>query len=239
MYEIALCDDDAAFAAEFERLLADALNTRNISYHLTLFADTSSLQSAMENGTSYHLLFLDILFDTEQGIRFGKFVREQKWNTDIIFVTTAPEYAIDGYDAAPLHYLLKPVSPDKLDAALERFLHKNAVPGLCFTTPKGLLHVQISEILYFEIYGHEITIHKTDGQKETCTGTLKDLEELLPPMTFVRPHRSYLVNFDHISEISRYQIRLFSGDIIPISKNLYNSIQNKFIDYASQKCLFF
>lgn len=90
-----------------------------------------------------------------------------------------------------------------------------------------------------EIFGHEIIIHKTDGVKESCTGTLKELEVLLPAQTFVRPHRSYLVNLDHISEIARYQIRLSSGDTIPISKKLYKQIQNSFIDYADKKCLSF
>lgn len=239
MYEIALCDDDTAFSASFKKLLSDTLDSKGISCHLTLFTDIASLRYAMENGQGYDLIFLDILFETEQGIRFAKFLRERKWNTDIIFVTGTSEYAVDGYEVSPLHYLLKPVDPEKLSAALERFLQKNTFPGLCFTTPKGLLHIKISDIVYFEIYGHEITIHRADGAKETCTGTLKDLEELLPPMTFVRPHRSYLVNFDHISEIVRYQMRLSSGDTIPISKNLYLKIQRSFIDYASKKCLSF
>lgn len=202
-----------------------------------MFSDISSLQRAIENGQKYLLLFLDILFGTEEGIHFARFLREKKYNTDIIFVTSCTDYAVTSYDVSALHYLVKPVSPEKLDAALNRFLDSHTYSSLCFATTRALLHVRITDILFFEIYGHEIIIHKTDGTKETCTGTLKELGKQLPTQTFVRPHRSYLVNLDYISEITRYQIRLSSGDTVPISKNLYQQIQGSFIDYADKKCI--
>lgn len=237
MYEIALCDDDNTFSDAFGRMLSDALDAKDVSYRLTSFSDIISLQNALENGITYHLIFLDIIFQKEDGLFFANFLRKQKWKTDLIFVTSSSDYAVAGYDAAPLHYLLKPVSSDKLEQALERFLDKNNPLSICFTTPKGILHIRLSDILYFEIYDHNIIIHKTDRKKETCIGTLKDIEISLPPMTFVRPHRSYLVNLDYISEIVRYRMRLSSGETIPISKNLYNQIQDKFIDYAGQKSI--
>lgn len=235
MYEIAVCDDDAVFISSFEKLLSKLLEARKLPFRLTLFSDTASLQRAIEDGQKYSLLFLDILFGEEAGIRFAKFLREKKCNTDIIFVTCCPEYAVSSYDVSPLHYLIKPVDLEKLDTALTRFLDSKPLHSLTFATPKGLLHVQITDILFFEIYDHKIIIHKTNGMKETCTGTLRELEKLLPSQTFVRPHRSYLVSLDHISEITRYQIRLSSGDTIPISKNLYRQTQSVFIDYADKK----
>lgn len=237
MYEIALCGDDITFTATFEKMLYSALAARNLPCHLVSFTDIPSLQNAMEHGYKYNLIFLDILFQKENGIEFARFLREQEDNTDIVFVSTNPEYAITGYDVAPLHYLLKPVKPDKLEAALDRFLSKNTTPGISFTTSRGVFRLLLSEILYFEIYGHNITIHQTNGKKETCTGTLKELEKHLPPMTFVRPHRSYIINLDHVSEITRFRIQLSSGEIIPISKNLFHKIQHQFIDYAAQKSI--
>lgn len=239
MYKIAICDDDITFSSEFEKMLSETLEARKISFQLTRFTDTAALRQALESGQKYHLLFLDIMFQTEQGIRFARFLQKKKFNIDIIFVTSTPDYAVASYDVSSLHYLIKPVDQKKLDDAVDRFLARHASQRLYFNTPKGSLQVRIDDILYFEIFGHKITIHKTNGKKEICGGTLKELELLLPAQIFVRPHRSYLVNFDYISEISRYQIQLSSGDTVPISKNLYKQIQSSFIDYAEKKCLSF
>ena len=239
MYEIALCDDDIAFLSTLQNQLSEIMNTRGIPCHLSVFSSISSLWDSIKIERHYHLIFLDILFDGEEGIRFAELLRKKQYPVDIVFMTVAPEYAVASYDMSPLHYLVKPVQPAKLEAAMNRFLEKNAFRFLSFTTPSGMLQVAIADILYFEIYGHKIFIHKTDKTKETCTGTLKKLENFLPPLTFVRPHRSYLVNLEYISEIIRYQIRLSSGDIIPVSKNLYQQIQGSFIDYADKRCLSF
>ena len=177
---------------------------------------------------SCHLTFFEDTSSLMQAFRNG-----QRYS--LIFLDI---YAVESYDAAPLHYLLKPVSREKLETALERFLIKNTPRLLHFTTSKGHLSVPIADILFFEIYGHEIIIHKTDKTTEYFTGTLKELEHLLPPLSFVRPHRSYLVSLSHISEITRYRIRLSSGDLIPISKNLYQHTQDCFIDYADKRSLF-
>lgn len=239
MYEIAICDDDIVFSSTFEKLLSQLLDEKKASYRLTHFSDPDSLRQAIEQGKTYNLIFLDILFDSEKGIHFAHFLRNKRYNTDIIFMSTTSDYAVSSYDVSALYYLEKPIDQKKMEAALDRFFEKNTMRSLHFTTSRGILHIQIDDILYFEIYSHRIVIHKADGTKETCTGTLKELENLLPSLTFVRPHRSYLVNFGHISEIIRYQIRLSSGDIIPISKNLYRHVQDNFIKYADKNCLSF
>lgn len=234
MYEIAVCDDDSAFLSSFKPMLEKALKARSTTYNLNFYNDPSVLMHAMDHGRKFDLLFLDIYYDTEKGIRFAKALREKNDQTDIVFMTALTDYAVESYDAAPLHYLLKPIDPEKLDIALTRFLEKNSPQKLHFMTTRGHLYAPVIDIVFIEIYGHEIIIHLANGTKETCIGTLKGLEPLLPELTFVRPHRSYLVNLGHISEITRYQIRLSSGDLIPVSKNLYNNILSSFINYANQ-----
>ena len=141
---------------------------------------------------------------------------------------------VASYDYAPLHYLTKPIDQDRLTMALSRFLDKYTPRSLHFTTARGDLYVQIRDIAYFEIYGHQIVIHKTDGARELCTGTLKEIEHILPTLTFIRPHRSYLVSLDKFAEIVRYQIRLSTGDIIPVSRSLYQQTQRSIIEYADR-----
>lgn len=235
MYEIAVCDDDHVFLSSFKPMLKKVLDIRHIDYHLSFFHDPSALLDEMKNGHKFHLLFLDIYYDTGRGLSFAKTLREKNDQTDIIFMTTISGYALECYDVAPLHYLLKPIDPKKLETAVTRFLEKNAHLKLHFMTANGHLYVPIADILYFEIYGHKIVIHLSDGTKESYMGTLKELERQLPDSVFARPYRSYLVNLRHITKVARYQIQLSSGDSIPVSKNLYNSLLVSLINYDTKQ----
>lgn len=235
MYEIAICDDNAVFAAGFETQLSQALASRSADCHLSVFSEPASLMDQLERGQSCDLLFLDVVFaETEQGIRFAMALRERQPDTAVIFMSTDPGFALDSYDAAPLHYLKKPVDPAKLDEARDRLFRLRAPWTLRLPSAGGQIQVRVEDILYFEVYSHDITIHKAGGDTESCVGTLRDLETHLPPHTFVRPHRSYLVNLDHIAAIARYTLRMSSGDEIPVSKKLYHDVQVAFIDHADR-----
>ncbi len=238
MYEIAICDDDAAFASEFQVLLSDVLEEKDAEYHVSVFEDPEDLLRTIESGKRYDLLFQDVLFDTEKGITFVKRMREQGWGADVVFVTTCMEYAVEGYDAYPMHYLLKPVSRERLTEIMERFLQKHTPQIMCLRTPKGIVQFRVGDILYFEVYNHDIILHKTDGSQMTFRRTtLQEMESSLPMNRFVRSHRSYLVNMEHISEVLRYQIRLSTGETIPISKRLYQNVVHSLIDFDDNTLL--
>lgn len=245
MFEIAVCDDDKEFMNAFEAQLTAALEEAGVPGHIVCYTDCGALLDAVRGGQKYDLLFLDILFGREadalreMGVSMARTLREMGAGADIIFMSTTPDFAVDSFDVSPLHYLLKPIEAAKLQTALARFLDRNRPGSLSFSSPRGILRILLSDILYFEIYGHEILIHQKGGSCDTCTGTLKELEAALPARSFVRPHRSYLVNLDHVTEIFRYRMRMDDGEFIPISKNLYRQTQESFIEYADGSCVSF
>lgn len=181
MYDIAICDDDAVFSASFRAQLTRVLDARGVAHRITVFSDPDALQHAVAEGGRFALLFLDILFaETQRGIRLAAALQQAGCRADIIFMSSSPDFAAASFDVSPLHYLLKPVADEKLCAALDRFLDKNAPYLLRFDTSHGYLQVPLAEVTYFEIFIREIVIHKANGTKETCAGTLKELEQRLP-----------------------------------------------------------
>ncbi len=235
MYEIAICDDDAAFAAEFRALLTDVMAERGAAYRLSAFSDPTALLSALNGGASFNLIFLDILFGTEKGLRFARLLRERDRNLDVVFVTTNPEYAVEGYSAFPLSFLLKPIDRGHLAAVMDRFLEKHTPHMLRLSVPRGTMRLPVSDVIYFEIYGHTIVIHLRDGSSESWSGTLKDLEDALPQSCFVRPNRSYLVNLEHIVVFGSAGLRLSSGETVPVSKSAYAKVQSSLIEYDERR----
>ena len=75
MHRIALCDDDKDFLASFTPLLSDALRARRETFQITAFSDTASLLKAMEEGDPFSLVFLDVVFGEEEGIRAARSIR--------------------------------------------------------------------------------------------------------------------------------------------------------------------
>ena len=235
IYKIALCDDDTAFSRAFSAMLHEIMEPQAIPYTLDCFTHVNKLTAAMKTPEPFHLIFLDILLEDINGVDFARSMRKAGQNTDIIFLSVSPSFAADSYDVAPLHYLTKPFGREKLRQALNRALSHAIPQRIVFKTSNGILAAVLNDILYFDVYDRTISIHKTDGSKETFCGTLSKLESQLPPGHFMRSHKSYLVNMAYISEIVRYEITLQGGVRIPIGKKRYTDIQNSFIEYADQK----
>lgn len=231
MYELAICDDDGEFASELKAQLTELLSERGAEGRVTLYSEPEGLMSALLRGESCDLIFLDILFGTEKGVRFARTLRERKWDVELVFVTSTDQYALAGYDVRPLNYLLKPVSREKLSQVLDCFLETRTPQMLQLSTSQGLIRLAMMDVLYFEIYSHTIVIHQRDGGERTCRGALGELEAALPPNCFVRTHRSFLVNLAHIAEIERNRARLTSGEFVPISKAAYPNVLTSMIAY--------
>ena len=237
MYEIAICDDDSAFAADLSSRLYQLFAERDADCRVTLFSDPAQVLSALERGERCDLLFQDILFGEEKGIRFGKLLRERKWDLDLVFVTSSERYALAGYDAQPLHFLLKPLEPRQLAAVLDRFLERRAPCILSLTTPQQTVRLPVTDALYFEVYNHVVKLHRRTGSDSSWRGTLQQLESELPPGQFVRVHRSYLVNLEHIAVIGRDQLKLSSGDVVPIGRADYANIRMGLADFDRRRLI--
>ena len=235
MYEIALCNDDGAFSAEFQALLADVMARRGAAYRLTAFSDPTELLRAMKGGANFCLIFLDIIFGVEKGVRLARLLRKRDRDFDLVFVTANPEYAVDSFSAFPLSYLLKPVARERLAEVMDRFLEKRAPRMLYLSTSRETLRLAVTDVVFFEIYGHTIVIHLRDGGSKTWTGALKELEATLPQGCFVRPHRSYLVNLEHVVGVERAWLRLSSGDAVPVSKSAYPKVQASLVEFDDRR----
>jgi DNA-binding LytR/AlgR family response regulator len=95
---------------------------------------------------------------------------------------------------------------------------------ILFECVEGKVTIRPSEILYIEAYDHKNTIH-TRNQKYHIYESINSLETRLKDEGFIRVHRSYIVNIDHIRKINNYMMTLDSNVELPISKAKYKDIK--------------
>ena len=95
------------------------------------------------------------------------------------------------------------------------------------------MRVKFSEIMSAEAKGHETLLTLIDKQESVKIG-INDLEKQLDD-SFVRSHRSYLVGLRHITRITKTDVILDDGTLIPLSRRMYAEVNQKFIDFYRGK----
>ena len=150
----------------------------------------------------------------------------------IIFVTKRHEYAVQGYGVA-FRYLVKPLDysifSTAMDAALQEFQSKR----FSVEYDGGTLSLVTSDILYLESYGHTVVIH-SKAKEIRLRMSIQNAAEQLPKRCFASPHKSYLVNMEHILYTTTDEIILSDSSHLPISRRKKQEFNRAFNLYLGR-----
>lgn len=231
IYKIAVCDDDAK---QREYLLGIVRSWAAKHRHMTEVREYSDARSFLFDygeEKDFDILLLDIEMPEITGIDIAKAVRRDNSTVQIIFVTGYYEYFSDGFDVSALHYLIKPVNEDKLnpvlDKAVENLNYRQR--SVLLSTHDADIKVPLSDILYIESENVHVIVHTLHGDHRARISLSKLSEQL--DSTFFKVHRSYVVGLRHIKKISRGEITMQNGDVVPISRGMYGDIHAALIKY--------
>ena len=229
MIRIAICDDEKHMADHIKEMVSDFFHKKNREISIRTFLSGEDLLS---HDGQIDILFLDIEMEPEgmNGIELAAKLRKNDSSIQLVFVTGYMEYIADGYDVEALHYLLKPVTEEKLGSVLARALErvKAREKELFLQTTDGSVRVLNSEIRYLEVQRNYVTIHA--AEEYTVKRTLGDLEKELDE-SFFRTGRSFIVNLRFVRKITKTQVFLKDGAQVPLSRGLYEGINRAMIQY--------
>lgn len=154
------------------------------------------------------------------GLTAARHVRECDEHVIIIFITSAPQFAIKGYEVNALSYLLKPLPWFAFSQELTRSidtLRRRTPESLLLRSGTGINRVPITHIHFIESHKHVLTAH-TANETFTVTGTLKELEAELNDKGFFRSNSCYLVNLDHVVGVHDQECIMGNGAALRISR---------------------
>lgn len=232
LYSIAICDDEQSFCDSTRQILIDIFEQEEEQASIDCFESISRLELSEKN---YDLIILDIMLGNENGIEYAGQLRSRGVETDIIFITSSPEFALAGYSAYPVDYILKPVDTGKLKQTIKRCLksRRSLPPLLINSKESGRIKLGCEDITCCEVIRTDIVLNLNDGRRFTAVGTFSAFCEELPKPLFFRCHRSYVVNMSYVERIDRYSFTLSDGFAVPIAKNSYNKAKKAFVDYIN------
>ena len=176
-------------------------------------------------------LFLDINMPDLNGLDFAKSLNPHGSKGPVMVFTTAySEYAIEGYKANAVGYLLKPYGFDEFEAVAMK------VRDVCEIRQQAMTDVttQVNDDGIIFVKSDYLRISCDDKEKPvTILFSMKKIEEHLPSNLFMRIHRSFIINLDKISEVKKNHIVLEDGVSLPIGDNY----KDTFMNYLSKKML--
>ena len=123
-YRVAIVDDSNTDAVYMDELLKVWARKRNVPLQSHCFSSAEQFLFRYAEDKDWDILLLDIEMGAMDGVTMAKRVRQDNEAVQIVFITGYSDYIAEGYEVAALHYLMKPVNREKLQAVLDRALEK-------------------------------------------------------------------------------------------------------------------
>ncbi|MEO7306429.1 MAG: LytTR family DNA-binding domain-containing protein [Ferruginibacter sp.] len=221
-----------------------------------IIALCGSAEEAKEKISSLNpeLVFLDIAMPGKTG--FDLLHDFSEINFEIIFVTAHNNYMVQAFHFSAVDYLLKPIDDELLIEAVKRagkriegktggqhietLLHnigyKNGSQKmkLCIPSLKGFQVIDIQDLVYCEASGNYTNFHFTNHPVICASKPIHEYEELLADCNFVRVHKSYTVNLEHIKEYIRGEggtVIMSNGHEVEVSRRKKDILMTKMKTY--------
>lgn len=230
--KIGICDDESSLLDLLTKYVKEWCSLKKIECEIDTYPSAEAFLFAYEDMAHYDLLLLDIQMQEMNGMELAKKLRSKKEEVGILFITGVKEYVFEGYSVDAISYLLKPVQKVKLMECLDKAYSK-----ISSTTPYTLLDmkgdtskIKITDIFFVESDLHNTSYITADGKIKNNKG-IQIVEEELIPHGFFRSHRSFLINVSKIEKITKKDIYLEDGSIIPIARGRWEEVNLAYLAY--------
>lgn len=234
--KIAICDDNPQDTAQIHCLLKNHLDKNGFTGEILTFTSGEALLDAFAV-CSYDIVFLDIYLKGMDGMQTAEKLRKMDSDFALVFITVSQEHALQSYSYRPSYYVCKPVKCQDIENAFLQCRHvflKNA-RFITVNSSRAQIRVPLIKIIYVETYGRETVFHTADGDiKTTARLRLDELEQKLGS-SFLRCHRSYIVNMNHVESIQTDNFQMRSGIRIPLRQRRRQALRDAFADFVTNR----
>ena len=230
MYTAIIIDDDSIAITQLKRLLASYQN-------ITIIRTFTKSNQALDyiKNTTVDIVFLDIKMPEIGGLEIASNISS---NSSIIFTTSATRYALDSYNIGAVDYLLKPIIEDRLQKAITKAIDAIEINKLKKIKPiesgvqeqitvladRKSYRLNISDIVYVESQ-KEYVCYFMANTKILSLGSLKDVAAILEQYSFVRIHRSHIINTQHIKHYTATSVMLSNNVELTIGRLYKNEFK--------------
>lgn len=237
MLHIAICDDQPDQIRSIRRSSEIYFQKKQDLVSYETFDNAFAFVDAIDQGTVFDIVLLDVCMPGILGTDVARELRKYNSGTEIIFLTTSDEFAVDAFTVKATDYLLKPFTQSQFNKAMDRAIsfirQRNSAKIVLRLVGGGICIEQIAQILYFESRGHILRVHLASGtilETRKSGQEMKDELDKIAPGQFASPNKGYLVNLAAVHVIKTDYVEIV-GQEIPLGKRKYRMFQKMYFQF--------
>ena len=212
--KIAICDDDGDAAQALRQMLRDCLAAKGMDASIRAYP---SGEAFLRDAQPYDILFMDVYMPGVSGVELVRQTGASREHP-VVFVTTSRDFAVEAFALHAAHYLVKPLTPDKVAEALERCLPAvGAQRVLRVRAGRDDVPIALDNVNYVEVHDKVLLIHTSLGDVETYS-SLDSLFEQMNDERFMKAQRSFVVNMGYVETFLYDRLLLRNGVEITLSR---------------------
>lgn len=232
MIQIAVCDDEEYYREYIKKMVGKICSSFDVACIIDTYGSGKDFCDDIQNMQKYHLIFLDIGMNEMDGMQVARQIRQYNTDVCIVFITVLANYVFDGYKVNAFRYLIKDSIEDGMRECMDAFFHNHKLSEvqLEFNFIGQKQKIVLNEIIYIESQLHKLCFY-FDDTKFYLYEKLDAVEKILSEYSFVRIHKSFLVNLRYVTKISGYKVYLKNDQSLPAAKARYPQIKERYIYY--------
>ncbi len=232
---IAMVDDEDYFLDYLDQTVKTKLSDMGIVIDcFDQFHSAQEFFSAWEPD-KYHVIFLDIYIDKDNGVDIARKIREQDQDVSLVFCTTSNEFAAQSYEVDARYYLQKPITDEKITSMLKRVNFARLERNQTIALPDGfrcLLH----KIQYTNYMNHTVFFYFEGAEPHSVYMSHADAEKLLlPHREFFTINKGSIVNLEMVATISKNTFHMKNGELLPISRRRFKDASEAYARFQLKK----
>lgn len=226
--KIYLCDDEKVVYDSVKQIFLKSRNERVKDYEISYFSSGEELLAQEEE---CDILLLDIEMPSMDGIETARRLRERKRECVIIMLTSNISRFKEAFMIGALRYVTKPIDETELFEALDE-AEKHLIGRRFFQIEQNGVSYDVREkdIVYL-MSDRNATCIYTNKMEFRIRISLREWGKKLDDRIFFACHRSYMVNMEYVANFSEKEVRLKTGERLPISRRSYQDFFQKFMEF--------
>ena len=238
---ITICDDRENELENIKRIVSEYAKAHaELSIKIDCYLNPlDMLESISKNGVP-DIALLDVCMPGILGTEIAKELKtKSEDNTDIIFLTTSTDFAVEAFALHVNDYLTKPFTKERLTDTLERIIEKRKRRLFMSVTSGREIHrIDLYQVLYMESKNHNVEIYLKSGKNIKTHTTLADMKSLFDNVKgFISVGASYIVNLRCVQSILQTELIMVNGQNIPIPRRLRNDVKEWYFDFYREEAM--
>lgn len=226
---IFICDDNKSILD----YISNVINTNYKEFKIYTYSNYEEIITNIKN-KKVDILIMDIVLNDNTGINIVKENQNYLSNTQVIYITAYDDYIEDCFETNLTYILRKPINEEKLLLAINKALSNinDLNKSIMVKIGKDNKKINIKDINYIESEGRIIKINLSNDIIKVY-GKISDIDDQLGS-SFVRIHKSYLVNMNRIINYNFNKVKLDNGKVLPISRSYNKSSKEIIFNYLKE-----